>query len=69
MTASGGLPLSFPNSVPLSFPNSVWERIPRNSVSRPVPERDAKQSFADVRSQAELGNEGTRNGERQIHEK
>ena len=30
-------------------------------VSRPAPVRDAKQSFADVRSQAELGNEGNNN--------
>ena len=42
----------------LSFPSSAWERLPRNSVSRPVQGPDAKRSFADVRSQAELGNEG-----------
>src|SRR5262245_4369073 len=38
-----------------SFPNSVWEPRSRNSVSSPGP--DAKQSFADVRSQTEFGNE------------
>src|SRR5262249_1574725 len=38
-----------------SFPNCVWERTSRNSVSSPGP--DAKQSFADRRSQTEFGNE------------
>src|SRR5262249_34029240 len=43
-----------------SFPNSVWERRPRNSVSRlPRGHRtgDAKQSFAKIGSQTELGNQ------------
>ena len=43
-----------------SFPSSAWERLPRNAVSRPVQGPDAKRSFADVRSRAELGNEGSR---------
>ena len=43
-----------------SCPSSAWERLPRSSASRPVGEPDAKRSFADVRSQAELGNERTR---------
>jgi acyl transferase domain-containing protein/3-hydroxymyristoyl/3-hydroxydecanoyl-(acyl carrier protein) dehydratase len=40
-----------------SFPSSAWERTSGSSASRPVPEPDAKQSYATVRSQAELGNE------------
>ena len=43
-----------------SFPSSAWERLPRSSASRPVEDPDAKRSFADGRSQAELGNEGER---------
>src|SRR5262249_31626859 len=40
-----------PESSSSSFPNSVWERTSRNSVSSPDP--DARQSFADMRSQTE----------------
>src|SRR5947209_8572372 len=39
-----------------SLPNSVWQRRPRNSVSRPSGR--AKQSFAEVGSQTEFGNQG-----------
>src|SRR5262249_24314110 len=39
----------------ISFPNAVWERPSRNSVASRSP--DAKQSFADRRSQTEFGNE------------
>jgi outer membrane protein assembly factor BamB len=42
--------------IQLLFPNSVWEHIPRNSVSSQ--RLDAKQSFANGRSQTEFGNEG-----------
>jgi hypothetical protein len=42
---------------PPSFPSSAWERTSGSSASRPVVGLEAKQSFAAVRSQAELGNE------------
>ncbi len=49
-----------------SFPSSAWERSSAKLrfASRPVPEPDAKQSFAPVRSQAELGNEGSGDSDR-----
>jgi squalene-hopene/tetraprenyl-beta-curcumene cyclase len=40
-----------------SLPSSAWERSSGSSASRPAETQDAKRSFADVRSQAELGNE------------
>ena len=43
-----------------SFPNSVWERLPRNSVSRPVQGPDAKQSFALSFPNRSLGTRGRR---------
>ena len=61
----GGPPFVVPATVPMpqkmaltpSFPSSAWERTSGSSTSRPTPEPAAKQSFAPVRSQAELGNE------------
>ncbi|HTU90752.1 MAG TPA: M56 family metallopeptidase [Gemmataceae bacterium] len=44
-------------SAPSSFPSGAWERTSGSSASRPTRQPDAKQSFATVRSQAELGNE------------
>src|SRR5438270_7642507 len=42
-----------------SLPSSAWQRRSRSSASHLLG-RNAKQSFARVRSQAELGNEGLR---------
>jgi acyl transferase domain-containing protein/3-hydroxymyristoyl/3-hydroxydecanoyl-(acyl carrier protein) dehydratase len=63
--AVGGSPFLAPSPKPSvretgiipSFPSSAWERTSGSSASRPVPELPAKQSFAAVRSQAELGYE------------
>ncbi|HEY7326554.1 MAG TPA: beta-ketoacyl synthase N-terminal-like domain-containing protein [Gemmataceae bacterium] len=61
----GGSPFVAPSPRPLareteatsSLPSSTCERNSGSSDSRPVREPAAKQSFATVRSQAELGNE------------
>jgi hypothetical protein len=50
---SGSGPLR--GTAPLSFPSSAWERKSGSSASRRG--QAAKQSFATVHSQAELGNE------------
>src|ERR1700722_12219244 len=42
-----------------SFPSSAWERTSAKLCFASGRGSDAKRSFADRRSQAELGNEGT----------
>ncbi|HTU19199.1 MAG TPA: beta-ketoacyl synthase N-terminal-like domain-containing protein [Gemmataceae bacterium] len=56
-TDLASLPPSPAIASPPSFPSSAWERTSGSSASHPTPEPDAKQSFAAVPSQAELGNE------------
>jgi glycosyltransferase involved in cell wall biosynthesis len=53
-------------SLTSSFPSCAWERRLGSSASRPTPEPHAKQSFADVRSQAQLGNEKERTKQERI---
>ena len=61
-----GVPLDFGAAASPSFPSLLGNAGRRNSVSRPTPDRTRSRALADVRSQAELGNEAT--GQVQIRE-